>query len=88
MLSQHIFIIMHTSGTEIAKFKRTHPSKMRISTRAVRATIMKFFLDVQKYPKHLKFAYFYEKIKTRFSKPFRIQQIFEKVHFLVFLSIF
>ena len=76
-LNTFLLLCTHQAQKLLNLSKRT-PSKMRVSARAVRATIPKIIFHVQKYPKYLRFAYFYEKLKTCFSKPFWIQQISEK----------
>ena len=78
----NMFLLLCThQAQKLLNLSQRTPSKMRVSARAVRATTTKIFFHVQKYLKYLKFAYSYEKIKTRFSKPFWIQQIFEKSAF-------
>jgi len=85
----NIFLLLCTQQAQKwLNFSKLTPSKMRVSARAVRATIKKQFFYVQKYPKYLRFAYFYEKLKTRFSKPFWTQQIFEKSAIFCFFEHF
>jgi len=77
-----MFLLLCThQAQKLLNLSQRTPSKMRVSARAVRATTTKIFFHVQKYLKYLMFAYFYEKIKTRFSKPFWIKQVFEKSAF-------
>ena len=67
----NIFLLLCThQAQKLLNLSKHAPSKMRVAERAVRARITKSFSHLQKYPQYLWFAYFCEKIKTRFSKPF------------------